>query len=295
VPSVGVESWKFLTRTVFQIPNGKYTNAAELRGNGGNVLVGLGGVQLLVLRAVSFKEEETELINIKREEHTYPFALPANHRVIIEDQNGLPQVVEARALLRMGAPYPRISNGSFFQAVTEVHSVTKPTNLVELMLAKGSVLISWLLPERRPPKGRRRKIHPSAAIACPGSPFASHSPQVTSLPTPMLTPGPDVIVNDRCLNAFEETTVPSRVSHVNEQLDKNHLNHLTKSNCLEFGVKPALQSSLDEFHDSWASRIAASMDNFHAASMDNFHDNLDCSQDQSPNDQLERRKIICSL
>jgi len=136
---------------MFQRKDGKMISAAELRGQGGEVLRGPDGSEVLVLQTRKHKAEERRFITI--ETVSDKIEVTDDHRMLVQGLDGLPMNVLAGDIHVMKA-----LTGSGFQLVKNTSACVKMSEVVEVTLQNDAPVLSW---------GRtsRRFHHPDEACA----------------------------------------------------------------------------------------------------------------------------------
>lgn len=161
----------FLPRTSFLRPpryGGKRITASELspRIPGFDIVLGLDGAEVRVLRVLRHPAVERDLVHLAVESNPYPFQLTHNHRLLVEGPNGDLVAVTAGELLAHGR-CSRIYDGRRFKNVVATRE-REVTEVVEVTFMDDACVLAWVLP-RRAARACRPQLRDGAAVACLGA------------------------------------------------------------------------------------------------------------------------------
>lgn len=129
----------FPSSTVFQREDDTKVSAAELRGNGGDVLVGPDGTRVRSSLAVTHSGQKRDMVRVRTESGM--LLVTDDHRLIIEDAQGEKVYMVAHDILP--------GQGQGHQRVTSVDHFSEIMDFVQVTFENDASVLAWS-PEKRP-------------------------------------------------------------------------------------------------------------------------------------------------
>jgi len=155
----------FLPRTTFKLSNGGRITAAELRSEGGDIVMGLNGVRVRVLTTTRLPPVAQDIVHMFIEGNPYPFQVTSLHRIDVESSDGN-FVAQAADLMRLQDV--SVPTGDGYRGVARAELFRETTEVVEIKFELDARVLAWVLP-KRPPRSGRPPLRQEAAVCCLGA------------------------------------------------------------------------------------------------------------------------------
>jgi len=133
----------FPPKTIFMRVDGSLVRAAELAGEGGDILQGPTGTHARVLTAITHKKENRNFVRLNTSESM--LEVTADHRVIVEGSPttlGIDEVETSH----------RVLTGCGFKCVQSVDVFTRTSEVVEVVLEDDAQVLAWSPMAKHVPK-----------------------------------------------------------------------------------------------------------------------------------------------
>lgn len=155
----------FLPRTSFKLSNGGRITAAELRSEGGDIVMGPNGVLVRVLTTTRLPPVEQDIVHMFIEGNSYPFQVTSLHRIDVESSDGN-FVAQAADVLRLQDV--SVLSGDGYRRVARAQLARETTEVVDIKFELDARVLAWVLP-KRPPRAGRPPLREEAAVCCLGA------------------------------------------------------------------------------------------------------------------------------